>query len=66
MIDLCPSGRRRRPPARYVEYADLPFADAEPPAAESSVLLEVLMSDVVLSLLMILAGVGVVLLCKYG
>jgi hypothetical protein len=43
----------------YVHYEPVP----QPPP---STLERVLMSDVVLSLLMILLGVAVVLLCKYG
>ena len=42
----------------YIEYVDAP-----PPESKVA---RVLMSDLVLSLLLILIGAGVILLCKYG
>jgi hypothetical protein len=53
-------GYRPAPPALpvYIEYIDAPRPQS--PVAR------VLMSDLVLSLLMILIGAGVIVLCKFG
>jgi hypothetical protein len=53
-----------RPPM-YIEYADAADEEVTPPQPQSPVA-RVLMSDLVLSLLMILIGAGVIVLCKYG
>ena len=49
---------------RYVHYDVSPFAGGSPPPP--SKLARALMSDVVLSILGILSGVAVILMCKYG
>ena len=66
-IPVVPDRVAYRPPAQpvYIEYADAADDEVTPPQPQSPVA-RVLMSDLVLSLLMILCGVGVVVLCKYG